>query len=1190
MKTHLVYNYRLLVSIFCCLAFGTVYGQRSVTIHSPGAGLLPVTDNIWYTTTSLKITGNINAVDFQRIKKMPALRDLDLSEAVIESYKGSDGCYEPVLSESPGGNRYHEYPANMFPVHAFTFVVKSLTGAWHEGSNKLQRIVMPDHLVGIEKDAFKGCKALMDFSASGHFGAIQSVDGVIYSADGQVLLACPPCRNRSLDILSTVNSIADNALDNCSFPYVVFHSQQPPSIGNNTFATAYVEAPSPELYSNVLGDIDVVKTISPIIVNVSDPGTLIDELAKQSLLREDIRSLVISGILNKEDWEWLKNLPNLYYLDLSNMNWTELPSPCPVKLCGITLPSSLQKTEGLYGLFLTGTIVLPQSVEEISPRTLFNSPVTSVKIPSSVKTIGKESFNNTSIRTIDLSLCSSLYEIGEGCFSNCNQLEEIKFPHKLTSIGSNAFSSIPIKSVVFPASLATLKDNAFTNTAIESLDLSEGFVMLNQAFNYSTSLSNVVFKNAKALRAVSGFRGCSLLENVDFSECYTLLSLDAFGSERGAVLDNSSSQAFLTTIGRSVPFDSLFSYCISGLKQISFPSNLIDVNGFSNCFNLINLDFTPCFRLKVINGFLSCKSLKELILPGSLDTLSNAFVGSQSLIHIVSPAIKPPLVNKLLPFANIVVEVPIGLKGKYVLTENWTKASKINEIGYSAIISTVYPSLFPIGVLPVIKGQGLHAVSSPSALDITPISGLKFSHWKDDKGVNYYQENLPLTQNRNTIWQAYFDYDMEMLKANVMVDIEARIDTIIDFGGSALCYPFRVIYGKNQYLDISENGTKELLIPKGFSKLGILGDLTSFYLKGNRNVKATDVHLNNCTKLDRISLYDNKLPNIDLSSAENLKDVSCSNNQIETLILPSGIVSLSCSSNIFTDLDLPYPNLRNLECRFNNVRSIDLSSCSATLEYLDISKSKLDHLDLSMCTKLNNLVAQYCNLKTIKFNQNVSLKNIYLGYNFLKDLDVSSCEKLEYINIERNMFAFSAVTPELYKLLGNSRRYFLSTESSDYFTVINVGDTIDLSKELYTKIGTAETVFNVSVKTGYKILSPGVYHFTKDGYYEISLANPDAPGLFFYTTLYVMQPVGIGPATIDDELSVDVNGRTITVRKLDKDSRIQLLDASGLVLQAENPQGNDTFSFMAAVHNKGVYFLRIIKGSEKFKTKKIILD
>ena len=87
---------------------------------------------------------------------------------------------------------------------------------------------------------------------------------------------------------------------------------------------------------------------------------------------------------------------------------------------GMLFTSDMKKL--ISCLYSNGVIEIPYGVEEIGDES-FNSGLTCVVIPDSVKTIGADAFSRTSIKT--MTFPKSVSKIGCYVLRNCNELEEI---------------------------------------------------------------------------------------------------------------------------------------------------------------------------------------------------------------------------------------------------------------------------------------------------------------------------------------------------------------------------------------------------------------------------------------------------------------------------------------------------------------------------------------------------------------------------------------------------------------------------------------------------------------------------------------------------------------------------------------------------------------------------------------------
>lgn len=238
--------------------------------------------------TSLKLEGTIDARDFKVMRdEMPELTEIDLSNATILEYTGTEG---------PIGDGNYTYAANAIP--NFAFLLNPNLSKF-----RLQSVILPENTESIMDYAFQGCNhlkigripssvklisngAFVDCSATEAFlipssvltigdnafanfnGSINvdpnnpnysSIDGVLFNKDKTILIRCPvskkgdftipssvttlmygafhSCNNiESVTIPSSVTKIYDGAFENCKSLKSVFIPSSVTFIGNRAFA------------------------------------------------------------------------------------------------------------------------------------------------------------------------------------------------------------------------------------------------------------------------------------------------------------------------------------------------------------------------------------------------------------------------------------------------------------------------------------------------------------------------------------------------------------------------------------------------------------------------------------------------------------------------------------------------------------------------------------------------------------------------------------------------------------------------------------------------------------------------------------------------------------------------------------------------------------------------------------------
>ena len=126
---------------------------------------------------------------------------------------------------------------------------------------------------------------------------------------------------------------------------------------------------------------------------------------------------------------------------------------------------------------------------------------------------------------------------------------------------------------------------------------------------------------------------------------------------------------------------------------------------------------------------------------------------------------------------------------------------------------------------------------------------------------------------------------------------------------------------------------------------------------------------------------DKILSNIDISNINviDIADSSCSN--LQGIEFFTSLVSLDCSRNSLTTLDLSEnANLKFLDCTYNYLTSINISGCPLLEELL--------------CSEQSEKNSGNTSLRTLNLNNNINLKYLDCSYNALSNIDLSNNTKL----------------------------------------------------------------------------------------------------------------------------------------------------------------------------------------------------
>ena len=166
--------------------------------------------------------------------------------------------------------------------------------------------------------------------------------------------------------------------------------------------------------------------------------------------------------------------------------------------------------------------------------------LTSITIPSSVVSIGKETFKSTNLTSIVVESGNQHYDSR----NNCNAIIETSsntlvygckntfIPNSVTCIGFGAFSYCSdLTSITIPNSVTSISNYAFWNcSSLTSITIPNSVTSLGgqQTFDGCKSLISVTLSNSLNDIPAWGFRGCTSLTSICIPSSVTTVRINAF--------------------------------------------------------------------------------------------------------------------------------------------------------------------------------------------------------------------------------------------------------------------------------------------------------------------------------------------------------------------------------------------------------------------------------------------------------------------------------------------------------------------------------------------------------------------------------------------------------------------------------------------------------------------------------------
>ena len=166
----------------------------------------------------------------------------------------------------------------------------------------------------------------------------------------------------------------------------------------------------------------------------------------------------------------------------------------------ITIPATVSKDGVKYAV--TAIKGSDKGYQNYVNRSI-NADLVSVTIPSSIKNIGEDAFVEcNSLEEVKFTENSALERIGMVAFCGCEKLKNIELPEGLKTIGAGAFAECEsFSKIVLPSTVTTLEREAFEGCKkLQEIELSEDLETIEMAAFVDCALTSITIpKNVKKI-------------------------------------------------------------------------------------------------------------------------------------------------------------------------------------------------------------------------------------------------------------------------------------------------------------------------------------------------------------------------------------------------------------------------------------------------------------------------------------------------------------------------------------------------------------------------------------------------------------------------------------------------------------------------------------------------------------------
>lgn len=346
------------------------------------------------------------------------------------------------------------------------------------------------------------------------------------------------------------------------------------------------------------------------VVNLTEAGTLGKVICSFKKNSDKIRNLKVSGQITTEDFYFMRdsmaileaiNLKEAKVMNAKNDSGKTQDDIIPYAafynkktLSHFSFPEKITYigTSAFFNTSLSGALIIPDDVIEISSYAFSGALIGSVAFPSRLNIIGAAAFEQCTSLTGTLTLPETLTYIGDSAFHGCSFTGELHLPNNLEYIGGSAFSGAGyfVGNLRIPDKIKAVPEMAFQECGFTGqLDLNNATKLGYRSFMYCDFSGDLIIPEGtieipeRFMITNSGGLNSIVLPK-------TLKSIDVYAFYGQPKLKKLSMSDGLVSIGECA-----FGGC--GLPSLELPSSLqiIQKNAFSDCYNISNI---TCYAIE----------------------------------------------------------------------------------------------------------------------------------------------------------------------------------------------------------------------------------------------------------------------------------------------------------------------------------------------------------------------------------------------------------------------------------------------------------------------------------------------------------------------------------------------------------------------------------------------------------------
>ena len=241
-------------------------------------------------------------------------------------------------------------------------------------------------------------------------------------------------------------------------------------------------------------------------------------------------------------------------------------------------------------------------VTSIDQYSFYQKKMTSVKIPDTVKEIGKMAF----------------YESG---------LQSVQIPDGVTKIGNRAFADCSLTSFNIPKGITEIPVYAFEFAKVTSINIPSNVTKIGEgAFGYCENVTSLTIPDSVTEIGEKAFQSCKALKSFEVPKNVTKLSGNAFMSSGITTLTVSAENPVYDSRDNcNAVIETATNKLVVGIYGTVIPKTVktIGHNAFENSLELTMLEIPSGVTTIEAEAFKECGSLRSLTIPKSVTNIGD---------------------------------------------------------------------------------------------------------------------------------------------------------------------------------------------------------------------------------------------------------------------------------------------------------------------------------------------------------------------------------------------------------------------------------------------------------------------------------------------------------------------------------------------------------------------------------------